>query len=476
MKTKKIVIAVLTAALAAAFIIGCAAPMDGASGVMGPQSAPAAGKTRVRLNVMNSNARTVMPVTGDLPDDLDDFDYFTLQIYDEDEQETVTLPVISGVDYNDPFEEADIAGFEVDLYTGIPYTFTFIGYDEDPSYPGDLNHLIAKAACETEVTLTGVTAVNLILKEITDGTGFGTFKWDVSATTFVYDSALLTLTNLKTPTAKPIEDLDLLVTPIGSDAAIPSGYYRMVITLVKAGYETHYVQEIVHIYAGGFESFYYNFTDNLPIVLPALRSNRHTITYNYGTDNGAADMSGARPLTQTNIPHGSVISVVNTNGLPPHSSSDPGPATFIFRNWCTSLNPNVVVLNPAALMIKPITLYANWKSVDEIKIGFNPSVAFTPGFVPDITTVATSFNQSASSFSILVTLNNPGSYNTFVWKDDTGTQLPNSNNLSSFTFEYDLEDAVKWWQAGDHTIYLEVSSTTNPLQVYSGSFIISVDE
>lgn len=487
MKTKKTVIAVLAAVLVTAFIIGCNVPLDNANiEESEKQTAPApasasVGKTTVRLNVMNSNfdARTVRPTT--LPTLLTDFDYFKLGIVGSTAG-AVTLPDYSGngsgagdIDYSDYFNNASLTAFKIDLDVGQKYTFTLTGYKHTND---GMNDIYTAQAIGTGVTadplaITGT--VNIILKEIVNGTSTGTFAWNVgttftdpvAGTSTAYGSASLSLyalTDLNTPISA-VNNVNLLTTG-NSSASIASGYYKMVITLSKQYYQTVYVQEIVHIFGG--------FTSSYAQALPNLRSTRHTITYDYSTDSGYNSGTSSN-LTDEYLTHGVAFSTLTSlSTKPTHSDS----SNYIFNQWYkeydTTTNPgNPELKQPLVLTdlaLKPITLFAGWMNRTEVQVDVSVSLGFPTAYNPNITGQVSSFNQSAGTFTITITVNTLGAYDTFeLYKDDNSTTPIATATTSGGDTYADLvitrtlnSSTVNWWQAGNHIVTLIVSNSSNP--------------
>jgi len=499
MKTKKTVIAVLVAALVIALIIGCNISQDNEiidlGGKLGEkQSATTADDlVTVRLNVNASNVppRTIIPTT--VPTQLSDFDYFTLQIIKDNGDNTTSSIDLSTGGYNTFFDNTKLGAFSISLASGFYYKFTLIGYEYDS---GGLTYT-AIAAGEKTQSISAAGAVNIVLKEITDGTGTGTFQWDVNiefddpldpGNDVPYETANLTLTNLKggsvffNPPTNDISILDLLDDGALGDnhtgsIPVPSGYYKMVIELGKPGYQTVYVQEIVHIYAGGFVSEY-----DRP--LPNLRSNLHKITFNYAADSSS---SGLTPYE--NIAHGKAYNAASgglQNTSPAHSNS----SGFIFERWHTSaitgntVTDNASILDYNTLVIKPVTLYAKWTATSNVNVNLSVSVGFTGSYDPDISKKGVgvgSFSQGSASFDITLVINNPASYDTFSWYKDTDKNTPIVTKVVGTDLDpYEAQIAyslnaggVDWWQTGKHTIILIVSDSHGALAENSGKFEIT---
>jgi len=458
MKAKKIVIAVLMAALVIGLIISCNDPLENLNSEEADISAPP-GKSIIRLNFTNPNSGlTVMP-TG-LPSGLASFNTFTLAIIDVTHSNT---PVAPPAPYNAPFLSGDFTGVSnnqiaLTLNSGASYKFTLTAY------------LGSKKAALGETTtsvLGSNSSVSVTLKEIkTGGADTGTFSWNVT-TTFTdpitnasvsYGTASLTLTNLVGATT-PISDEDLLTTPSGSDTAIPSGIYRMTINLGKPNYQSVVVQEIVHIYSA--------YTSTYSGTLPDLRSTLHKITYNYN------DVSNTLVISKPseNVVHGSTIP--SASFTVSHSSVSPGPVTHSFAGWFTDDSTFLNEITDATKILRPLILNAKWAAISTITVTVNAVMGFPVEFVPTPSVSITSFDQDlvGTTISFTVEVTNGTGWD-FTWKDDQGTTLTTTTGTAQSTVNLTLASDVNWWQLGGHNITLEATDGT---YTYNGTVTITCD-
>jgi len=322
MKTKKIVITVLTVALITAFILGCSVPLDDTNlGVIKETKSAPEGKTLVRLNLVGSDSKalTVKPNLSGVT--ISSFPYFLLIV----DNISTTSEIFDQSPFDDYFEYADFSN-DLLLTTGDVYHFIVIACsDNDDS---TVKYLAWGEDTET-ISGSGDT-ITIVLSEIVGNiptahdeyNSTGTFKWDLSS--YSYDTANLTLTSLATSTAvSTIDGLDVATTASTGSEDIPSGYYTLTLELGGSKKQTVYVRDVVHIYSG-YESIYQ------PLTLPTLRTNVYTITFNYGTDNAAGDLSGTRDLTEE-ITHGELFSSIS-NDNPPHSDATHN----VFEGWYTN--------------------------------------------------------------------------------------------------------------------------------------------
>jgi len=357
MKTKKILIAVLTAALVTAFMIGCSIPLEDTNlEIVKVKEQPAPdGKIKIKLNVGNSvsTARTVRPNTG-YYDDLDKFPYYLLFIFDDDTGFDVPITDPTFISY---FESTD---FDTDLTIGTTSTTTFTFILIACSANDGTEDYLAWGMDSKKITGSN-DFVNIVLHGIAGDipsdydqfNGKGEFAWNLNVA--AYPTANLTLYPISDPSSPALNNFDLKTSGnhISSKPNIDSGYYRMILELGETGKQTVYVQEIVHIYS----SFTTTYTTPT-LGFPTLRVNRYTITYNYGTDNTSGDLGNTRP-TSAYIQHGVLFNTVAPT-TPPNSI----PARYEFDRWCYDSGLTEPVENERAFADQ--TLYANWLKIPAV--------------------------------------------------------------------------------------------------------------
>jgi hypothetical protein len=471
MKTKKAVIAVLSAVLVIAFIIGCNVQLGPDAGEE-QQPAPD-GKTWVKLNIVDSksNARTIIPNTSgynDLSDD-DQFDHFNV---------FVTLSDNTDVTPDDPFDwtadlsYTDITTEAMALEPGITYTFTVIALKDTPSY-GSIK--LAMGKNDLAVTGGGPNTLSITLKEIVDGEGQGTFAVS-SSNIATYSTAELTLYSFAEDDSAFADELDpgtgdyvtdIDIKTYAGPFTVPSGYYRMTIALTNTNCEPVTVVEIVHIYEG-FPSIY-------SATLPTLRRNKHFIEYDY--TEGAKGVSGLEDETVT---HGGSI----TN-LPPTVTFAPPSSSFIFGawydDWDATANGNAGavdgnIVNASTKIIKPLMLYAKWEPAS-VNVTFSSiGLGWSGPIIPDFTGSTASYLQGDGSDEIEIELivDNASAFQSasFRWYID-GTLYVAGNGQDTITITGDIDSALNWYQAGVHTITLEANDVDAPHIPYSGKWTIT---
>jgi len=351
MKTKKILIAVLTAALFTAFVIGCNVPLDNTNLDIGKAQPAPDKKVEIRFNIVDSksNARTIRPDTSSYQS-VEDFDYFWLTVHNDDQSYDESL---IATPFNGCFSYAAFSTGSLTVTDpGDTYTFTLLVSNDNL---GDATTKYLAWGITTKLIPIGFDGtVDIELKEFAASgpsgyDGDGTFAWDVTGVVGL--AANYTTVELKLYTLGGILKYtkDLLTFQTGNEN-FESGYYRMAIQLGKAGFQTVYVQEIVHIYSGFISTY-------APLDLPTLRNTRYLITYNYGTDSVGGTLSGARAGSQY-MNHGDNLLSTITNTDPAHSTDASGD-DYDFDAWCTDSGANSP-LDGTEKVLRPTTVYAKW--------------------------------------------------------------------------------------------------------------------
>jgi len=457
MKTKKTLLAVLTAVLVMALIISCANPFENENPNGNNEQLPVPeGRTLVRLSFGNSNARTIYPDTSAFVDP-EDFGNFILKVVNTSDNATETLA--TPFDDYCVYTDFDVGGSGVfDLTSGKNYTFTIYAFVDD-SETFDLDDpLSCKPIAMGSKSVTNLSTSNagivIELNEIINGTNTGTFAWDVDVATNDYATASLTLATVAAP-GTAVRTIDLVANSTDSDPTIPSGYYRMVITLTKAKHQTVYVRETIHIYAG--------LTTTYDATLPALRSNWHQVDFDY--DGATTDGP-----TDTEAEHGTTIAVAYAtekgDSDPPENTGD---TTKVFGGWYYDSG----YTKPAAgtaLILQPVTLYAKWIPADTT-INFTISLNWTGGGTPPVVTGSGSYtyatlgdpNSGTLTLSASITGITSSSY---VWYADheLSTSIGSGATLTITDMPVNSTNAP-WFLSGGFTIYVNTDTGTYEVSV-----------
>ena len=283
----------------------------------------------IKLKIGNTVERTVLPDTSRIK--LENFAKFDVIITG------------AGASLGTTYEKlnANLA-LPVEVFPGT-YTVTVL------AYPNAGAATVATAAGQaTGVTVApgaGGTA-GIILKEIVDGLGKGTFSWNLTippAPENTYDSALMDIISLRTR-ATVLADRINILSQNKDQKELDSGYYRVELSLEQGGRKGIKVIEILHVYQG-MESDWIE-------TLPVLKRNLYTVRFYYGDGR---------------TPDPAVINV--THGDPVPKPSYPThylrPETNLFDAWYTD-NTFTNKYDFDNGLLDDLDLYAKWLSADNL--------------------------------------------------------------------------------------------------------------
>jgi len=454
MKTRKTVIAVLTAALIAALIIGCIAPLDTANSNAGDEDLfVPEGKTLVRLSLGDSNSgeRTIKPDPSSAYPAISNIPYFLLTVHNDSTNANVSLTSTPFATY------CNYATFSstntIPLDSGKNYTFLVLACNNNV---GDST---TKYVAWGSAEITGLTGssvnVPITLKEISgDAKNFdnsaidsqGTFSWNFGTTLNSYGTATLTLTALAGGTTS-ITNLDVKTTPTNNTGvALASGFYRMILALGDTGYETGYVREIVHIYSG-----FTTICDSTALgTLPTLRQNVFTVTYNYGTnDQGVSELR-----TQSeDLNFGDVILDEITNTNPSYVGSG-----YHFNGWYKGSVAGGNNVSATERIMKAITLVADWAVNTFTNVDLSLTLSWSEGGNYGNTLTFGSLSQvvyDETDKKITLSLAISGETGTITSKSWFIDNQPVTYD-EVITFSSTLSSKDILWQPGNHTVTVEV--------------------
>jgi len=307
MKIGGIFAAFATVLVITVLLIGCLDPL-GPSGIPGipkdsPKDPPPPGKVYLRINVNDTNARTLIPTLVPIT-------HYEVVLED-------TATVGKEPDKKQVFESTSGNNLTATLTAGKSYNLTVLGYDDDPATDG-----IVVAAGEHN----GAIAANAIPSGgvtvdlgIVDDEGIGFFAWNITSLSTAAEFRIAGLSNATNKT------INLTTATPNSDSPdeLSSGYYR--ITLFINGGSTHFdlmLEETVHIYRGQTTNWVQN-------TIPAMAPRLHTVTLDadsLGTEETAGDHD---PIED--ISHGDVISPLPT-------APEPISTWHVFDGWYTEQN------------------------------------------------------------------------------------------------------------------------------------------
>jgi len=447
MKTKKILFTVLTVTLVIALIISCAELLDNQnldSNNKEEQVAPP-GKAFVRLNIVNSNARTVMPDVSGYTN-ISDFSYFNLIVKDS-ANNSITNPTALQGDF--AYSSTIFSANPFTLDTAKTYKFTLI------AFKGIVGSGTAIATGERSITVSGNATETIALKEIMDGDGTGTLSVDPNIT----DGSTATVT-LASLSAGGTTGITAVAVPY-NNSAIKTGYYLMTIDLSKSKHEPIKVIEVVYIWQG--------LTTIFDDTVPALRPNVHTINFNYGTDTNAGPGNDGKDTEEVN--HGGYFttSIGDTNSV----------TNEILAGWFTSLDGGTTLVNQIynasdatnkTMILKSYDLYAKWVATTS-SFELDPTINWTGETKPTFT--GNSTVSQGGNINISVTVSNDTAFKNFKWYvDGTEQTLQTTKTL---TITGTVSTLLTWYQKGAHiiTLYAEDAVDSKP---YTGTWTITVTD
>jgi uncharacterized repeat protein (TIGR02543 family) len=361
MKTRKTVIAVLAAVLliSAALIVGCMnqieLPINGEENYTPPE-----GKGVIRLKISDNNARTILPtapVTGLFFDiEFTDSDGPPNKYYISNTGTIVTsAPVVKPA-----YSVVNITPFAL---TAETYTLKVTAYAEAAG-----TNVVAGYNHPTSIIVTGSSShpIQAVLVALVDGTQSGDFDYNVTIPTdSSYSTKKMTITRYNdtinfnsTSPGSTLSTTGIILNDdgtakIGTQTALPSGYYFVTVTLSKTGYLTKEYTESLHIYPGKTSTWTVDFS------AASLLKNVFTVTYkkNYG----APETDITEPVNYAKLASGSTTfteSGYDVEGWYTASTTLPG------EKWDTATKK----------VLGDIDLYAKWD------VSATPGVAITITF------------------------------------------------------------------------------------------------
>ena len=174
-----------------------------------------------------------------------------------------------------------------------------------------------------------------------DGTGLGTFRWDISIPDGITDARMVIIPLIGDNT----DELEFRFFGAGGDiplsysVTLATGFYSVLFTFVKPGYQTLEWLEILHVYQGLVSFYAQEFTTEF------FNDNNHTVTFVFNDDR--------TDNAKQNYIHGQLVS-------PPAAPAPPGQR-LRFGGWFVNANFSER-WNPAEPVIRSRTLYLRWLS------------------------------------------------------------------------------------------------------------------
>ena len=485
MKRKKYGIFAVTAAamlLAAWLITSCANP-TGASTNAGPRGPrPPEGYGVVRLSTPADMARTIIP-------DIPAFTSFQVNIRTNPASAEALGTLLHAFTHLDFGITGTTTGqhiylpagtYQIEVLAfmdGTPSDSPIPGIPCDPDFssrPGGTvgGNLVASGRVNDVVVTRGAdTSATIYLHAVFTGTGTGTFDWTITMPggSFIFpDAATMTLTPrggqiLPTPFVVPMDGTDrltgpgtlnLFTPPNNANMAsnvMPVGFYDVVLTFTRYGYQTRVIREVLHISE--------NATSAWPVTVPDLINLVHTVTlvnYSGQVHVGGANDGDPTEMTIT-IQHGRSLSYheyFQTGGrffgTPPYYASG-DPNTTLPREWLGwYADPGYTepwFITPPATelfryrIITDTRIYGRWQPRSQIGLTVVP--VDVSNRMPTITAVTQTQQQiidrttalTASDRIIMFELNPPAGTvfidTSVVWRDEDDNTITRYTDTAS---------------------------------------------
>jgi len=319
---------------------------------------------------------------------------------------------------------------------------------------------VAKAAGEASVNITtgtGTTATVTPKEIVTEGTG--TFTWALTNPDSV-TTATMDIIGLSTNATNVMGTnvLSALSNPTG--ISLNSGYYRLEISLEKAGTKSVKVIEALHVYR--------NFVSHYAAALPVLKPNVYTVTF-------ALNDGSGNDHSAPSVNHGAYVPRPTD---PVHSTTP----TWIFGGWYTNagttagnefgFNDSVTtgVFVSDAQIIGDLTVYAKWTDpatlTGSVTITIN-TTTFTPEKTPVLSPTSVSWDRITGTGTITISVTNDTDFASFQWYLDGASAGTGSSIVLNFT-------AVEYKIVGDWEVTLMATDAGGA--PYSANVTITVND
>jgi hypothetical protein len=300
----------------------------------------------LNISIPESEARTIMPDTTGVTS-LASFNSFDVYVLEDDGTTVVTSKtgiLQSAVATAIPLAPGE---YVVRVFGNVTANGGAVAVGED----------------DVEIEESAGATATIVLKEIVDGKGNGTFAWDLTpATTTPATAVSMTITGLSSGATASTEvgALTLSSGKYTGTTSLKSGYYRVEIEQTRDDHKTVKTLSILHVYQN-FTSTFDTFT------LPDLKLNVYTVTFSLNS------VAGTPPSSQT-INHGDRASK-------PVDPVHPTPTAVSFGGWCydtagtipfgfndTETTGTFVSDDP---IIRTLTVYANWLPIYTVTFNYN---------------------------------------------------------------------------------------------------------
>jgi hypothetical protein len=505
MKTKKTVIAVITATLlvSAMLIVGCMDQIDGISVkdknnevtiVDGADYQIPVGKGAVRFKIADDNVRSILPdfndyvVSGDKVKGMYFDIIFTRTTADGNIGKKIYFP--RGVP-SDPSDTGDpnapvFPGYPYDPGTGITlratkatyteitalmtlesgdYSYKITAYNNDAGakpvagYSGTGLVVSAGSITSTPVVLTVLetpSTANL-------GTLYGIFSYSITLPGGTYDTKKVEIFEYTEWIANGASATDVssgieLTAGAAKNGTedLLVGFYIVKVTVKREHYLTRQYTEVLHIYPG--------FTSEYTLNVPALVQNEFQVTYNLDGKN----VSNASDFASHYVGYGKTET-------DPGTPSAPG---WSFVDWYNGPGGTDGVWSFSTIIKQTTTIYSKWNQ----NAGFG--LTFTAPTVVDMVAPvgdSTILHRNGSS-TITITLDTTGlDPSTIVWSinDEIDVLLdigPEGSSNTDTLIITNSGDFLSLIPDGNDKFTISVSATDGGVTAYSASIDIDVED
>ena len=309
-----------------------------------------------------------------------------------------------------------------------PYKVEVIGYNDD-----GVAVAYGKADPEVIVTSAGGTA-NITMREIRTGDhttvtpGYGTLAFAVTDNVTA-DSITVNVYSLQG--GIDIDDDDSVTNAL--TYSLPSGFYRLELTVEKDEFQTTIYRELVEIWSG--------MTTTYTKTVASLVSNKHEVTYHFGdTRNPSADRTATVKYNHA----ANFLSIADKDDTPGSATAN-RPSYYnggtvdpdrTFKGWFSSADPDEANLVEYTIstykVIRPIVVYAQWGGA---AITLNVTITYSSTGAKGVTFVVTDNDNSDAVIPA-------GTYETWTQDDKPNIKItanvPTANGTVSYDWSYEF--------------------------------------
>jgi len=514
MKTKKTVIAVLTAVLviSVAFIVSCIEPLDeisakkkaaGTQEVIGiPEAGESfdvseinnnnyiipAGKGIVRFKISDRSMRTIMPDPSSVP--LEDM-LFTVQFTHVGANGTdKTIPEHIGTDLAVEIDDVDSTPIALDPGN---YTVTITAFNEDGDIPiagwtstSGAVVIEASKSKSVPVNLIGViTPTGANPSTNTGSTNTGNFKYDI---TLPAGSSYTSTFTAKNYTTNVVTSIPLTKNSTQNQTVqiLDPGYYLVSLKVSQTNYQTREYVRVLHVYP-------VMSSEELVIVVPDLVKVLLDVTFNLGkngSNQNITDTTSGNNYSLRTIKYGNKITALPNQPIP-----DAPNTGYSFVDWYKEDSFANTWDFTVDRVLADTVLYALWSPPGATgNAVFGVTFNYVDGIGNSLISSDTGTNtirrdDFGGTRTIELTLGNApgsGSWNTITWHvgDIDFTVLPYSSHITNSGRTLVINNSPDYWDLISDNFEVSVTAILNGSSTpgatngatYSGTFNIVVQD